>query len=125
MVIAVDTMGGDFAPQTVVEGALHSAEQLPVEIALVGRPEEIEKHLPDLAQRPSNLRVVAANDVIAMEAEPTGALRRPETSMFVAVDMVRNQEAQAVVSAGNSGALLTLAHTRLGVIEGLRRRCQC
>jgi len=121
MVIAVDTMGGDFAPQTVVEGALHSAEQLPVEIALVGRPEEIEKHLPDLAQRPSNLRVVAANDVIAMEAEPTRALRRPETSMFVAVDMVRNQEAQAVVSAGNSGALLTLAHTRLGVIEGLRR----
>jgi len=39
-----------------------------------------------------------------MEAEPTGALRRPESSMFVAVDMVRNQEAQAVVSAGNSGA---------------------
>jgi len=121
MVIAVDTMGGDFAPQAIVKGALRGAKQLPVQIALVGRSEEIEKHLPDSAQRPSNLRIVAASDVIAMDAEPTGALRRPESSLFVAVDMVRNQEAQAVVSAGNSGALLALAHARVGVIEGLRR----
>ncbi|MCK4322951.1 MAG: phosphate acyltransferase PlsX [Armatimonadetes bacterium] len=121
MVIAVDVMGGDFAPQAAVKGALASAERLPAQIVLVGRPQEIEKHLPASAQRPANLRIVAANDVIEMEAEPTGALRRPETSMFVAVDMVRNQEAQAVVSAGNSGALLTLTHTRLGVIEGVRR----
>jgi len=122
MVIAVDTMGGDFAPEAIVKGALRSAAQLPVQIALVGRPAEIEKHLPDSAQRPANLRIVAANDVIAMDADPTrGALRSQDASMFVAVDMVRNQEAQAVVSAGNSGALLTLAHTRLGVIEGLRR----
>ncbi len=122
MVIAVDAMGGDLAPQAAVQGALASAEQLPAQIVLVGRRQEIEKHLPDSDQRPANLRIVAANDVIEMEADPTrGALQRQDASMFVAVDMVRQQEAQAMVSAGNSGALLTLAHTRLGVIEGLRR----
>ncbi len=122
MVIAVDAMGGDFAPQAVVKGALASAERLPVQIVLVGRPQEIEEHLPASAQRPANLRIVAANDVIEMEAEPTrGTLQRQDASMFVAVDMVRRQEAQAIVSAGNSGALLTLAHTKLGVIEGVRR----
>ncbi len=122
MVIAVDAMGGDFAPQAAVKGALRSAEQLPAQIILVGRPTEIEKHLPGSDQRPANLQIVAANDVIEMEADPTrGALQRRDASMFVAVDMVRQQEAQAMVSAGNSGALLTLAHTRLGVIEGLRR----
>ncbi len=122
MVIAVDAMGGDLAPQAAVQGALASAEQLPAQIVLVGRRQEIEKHLPDSDQRPANLRIVAANDVIEMEADPTrGALQRQDASMFVAVDMVRRQEAQAMVSAGNSGALLTLAHTRLGVIEGLRR----
>ena len=122
MVIAVDAMGGDLAPQAAVKGALHSAAQLPVQIVLVGRPEEIEKHLPDSDQRPANLRIVAANDVIEMEADPTrGVLQRQDASMFVAVDMVRRQEAQAMVSAGNSGALLTLTHTQLGVIEGVRR----
>ncbi len=122
MLIAVDAMGGDFAPQAAVEGALCSAAQLPVQIVLVGRPQEIEKHLPGSAQRPANLQIVAADDVIEMEADPTrGALQRRDASMFVAVEMVRRQEAQAMVSAGNSGALLTLAHTRLGVIEGLRR----
>ena len=122
MVIAVDAMGGDFAPQVVVEGALRSAELVPDEIVLVGRSDQIERHLAASARRPKNLRVVAADDVIAMGADPTrGALRRRDTSMAVAVDLVRCGEAQAVVSAGNSGALLTLAHTRLGTIEGVRR----
>ncbi len=122
MVIAVDAMGGDFAPQAAVRGALASAEQLPAQIVLVGRPQDIEKHLPASAQRPANLQIAAADDVIQMEADPTrGTLQRQDASLFVAVDMVRRQEAQAMVSAGNSGALLTLAHTQLGVIEGVRR----
>jgi len=122
MVIAVDAMGGDFAPQAVVKGALRSAKQLTAQIVLVGRPQEIEKHLPGSAQWPANLQIVAADDVIEMEADPTrGTLQRRDASMFVAVEMVRRQEAQAMVSAGNSGALLTLAYTQLGVIEGLRR----
>ena len=52
MVIAVDAMGGDFAPQAAVGGALASAERLPAQIVLVGRPQDIEKHLPASAQRP-------------------------------------------------------------------------
>ncbi len=122
MVIVVDAMGGDYAPQSVVEGVLRSAGLLPVEIVLVGRPEEIEPHLPPARQRPDNLRIVPANDVIPMETGSTrGVLRRRDSSMFVAVDMVANGQAQAVVSAGNSGALVALSHSRLGVIEGFRR----
>ncbi len=121
MVIAVDAMGGDFAPQAVVEGVLSGAARLPAQIALVGRPAEIEQCLATSTQWPDNLQIVTANDVIEMAADPTRVLRRPEASMAVAVDMVRDGQAQAVISAGNSGALLTLAHTRLGVIPGVRR----
>ena len=122
MVIAVDAMGGDCAPRVVVEGALRSAGALPVEIVLVGRPDQIEQYLPSPGRRPKNLRTVAADDVIPMAAaSPRRVLRRRDSSMFVAVDMVGSGEAQAVVSAGNSGALLALAHMRLGTIEGVRR----
>ena len=122
MVIAVDAMGGDCAPRAAVEGALRSAGALPVEVVLVGRLDQIEPYLPSPGQRPENLRTVAADDVIPMAAaSPRRVLRRRDSSMFVAVDMVGSGEAQAVVSAGNSGAVLALAHTRLGTIEGLRR----
>ncbi len=122
MVIAVDAMGGDCAPRAVVEGALRSAGALPVEIVLVGRPDQIEQYLPSPGRRPNNLRTVAADDVIPMaSASPRRVLRRRNSSMFMAVDMVSSGEAQAVVSAGNSGALLALSHACLGVIEGLRR----
>lgn len=121
MIIAVDAMGGDFAPQVVVEGAVRSAAELPAEIALVGQPDRVQHYLSQL-DPPDNLQIIAADDVIEMEADPTrGVLGRRDSSMFVAVEMVRRGEAEAVVSTGNSGALLTISHTRLGVIEGLRR----
>jgi len=114
-------MGGDHAPEQIVAGARLAAERLDARISLVGDPDAIAACLGDHAAA-GRIEIVPARDVIAMGESPRAALRgRDDTSMARAVDQVRTGSAQAVVSAGNSGAFMALSAMRLGTIPGVRR----
>src|SRR5689334_14928334 len=106
MRIAIDAMGGDHAPKIVVEGALAAAKEWKdVQIILVGNSAAIEAHL---TERPDNLTIRHAEEVIEAEDEPVKAVRRKKNaSMVVAGRLVREKEAEAMISAGNTGALMT------------------
>ena len=127
MVIAVDAMGGDAAPEVVVAGALEAASQVRGEIILVGPAERLERLLP--AKRPPNLRVADAPQVIGMDEDPGRAVKsKPDSSLAVTVNLVRDGEADAAVSAGNSGAFMFLAQVRLRPMPtspARRLRCPC
>ena len=110
--IAIDAMGGDFGPEPIIEGvvqALDVEKFLPV---LVGNKEEILSFLPPYYK--NKVEIVEASDVISMSDQATNALKRKDSSIYKAVELVRNKEASAVVSAGHSGATMTLATLRIG-----------
>lgn len=119
--IAIDAMGGDHAPNEIVTGALRAREELGVEILLVGDPQQIEAALPSKTNL-GQLEIVSATEAIAMDEEPLSAIRRkPKASINVAMNLVKNQQADAVVSAGHSGAAMAAALLRLGRIPGIDR----
>ncbi len=120
--VAVDAMGGDHAPRETVAGAVQAARELRVEILLVGPTDSIDRELRSLGGPSLPVRVVEAPEVIDMAEAPAMALRRkPRASVIVAVDTLRRGEADAVVSAGNTGAAMAAALLRLGRIEGIDR----
>jgi glycerol-3-phosphate acyltransferase PlsX len=125
MRIAVDAMGGDHAPDEVVRGALLYRGQGGVaEIVLVGRDETVRAAL-GTAPRPG-VTVVDARDVVEMHEHPSSALRRrADTSIGVATALVKRGEADAVVSAGNTGATMAAALLVLGRIRGIDRPALC
>ena len=121
--IAVDAMGGDFAPRLVVDGALAAARHFDLGVALVGRRDAIEAELQrrddvDAAR----LRIVDAADVVAMDEAPSAALRRkPGASIRVAADLVAKGDAAALFSAGHTGATVMAAHAAFGMLPGVDR----
>ncbi|MCL7452562.1 MAG: phosphate acyltransferase PlsX [Anaerolineae bacterium] len=123
MKIVVDAMGGDLAPDVVVDGAVQAARDLELEIVLVGQrgtvQAELDKH--DRAGLP--LTVLHASEVIAMdEHNPAAAVKAlKDSSMVVAMEMIKRHEADAFFTAGHSGAALAAALFRLGRIRGIRR----
>jgi glycerol-3-phosphate acyltransferase PlsX len=119
--IAVDAMGGDRAPGEIVRGAVDACSG-DCEILLVGRRASVVAELEGIGVREiPNLRVVDAPDTVAMDEAPTRALRQRESSLYRAIDMVRTGEADAAVSAGNSGAAMAIALMTLGRIAGIER----
>lgn len=121
MKIAVDAMGGDFAPAAVVEGALQAARDFNVPILLVGREEEV-KPLLERGGGSSNIELVHAPDVVEMHESPANAARRKRgSSLSVCADLVREGRAEGMFSAGNTGAAMAVATLRLGRIEGIDR----
>jgi phosphate acyltransferase len=120
--VAVDAMGGDFAPREVVGGAVQAARELGVEVILVGSTAQIERELRALDGGAPPVRVVEAPEVIDMAEAPAMALRRKrQASILVAVETLLRGEADAVVSAGNTGAAMAASLLRLGRIEGIDR----
>ena len=112
--IALDAMGGDHAPHEIVAGARRAAEEHNISILLVGRPDE----LGDTGGIP----VLAASEVIAMDAEPGKSVRQLKDSSLVrAAQAVRDGQASAMVSAGNTGATMASALLRMGRIKGVSR----
>lgn len=120
MRIAIDAMGGDHAPKSTVEGALAAAKEWSdIDIVLVGRKSDLE---PLLINAPSNLTIHSAEEVIEAEDEPVKAVRRKkDASMVVAGRMVREGQADAMISAGNTGALMTTGLLVVGRMEGIER----
>lgn len=110
--IAIDAMGGDFGPEPIIEGVVQALEQKKFLPILVGDKEEILSLLPQYYT--DKVEIVDASDVIAMSDSATNALKRKDSSIYKAVELVRNKEASAVVSAGHSGATMTLSTLRIG-----------
>jgi glycerol-3-phosphate acyltransferase PlsX len=117
--IAVDAMGGDRAPAVVVEGAWHAAKDLGVEIVLVGKKEAIEQELSQL--KAGGLAIVSASQTIEMHESPSSALKKRDSSMKVAFDLMKSGEVQAVVSAGNSGAMMATGMFVVGRLPQVAR----
>jgi phosphate acyltransferase len=118
--IAIDAMGGDHAPSEIVAGALKAQKELGVDILLVGDPEQIEASIKhhDLP-RPE---IVPSEGTVEMHEEPLSALKRkPKASINVAMDLVKQKRADAVISAGHSGAAMAGALLRLGRLPGIDR----
>ena len=125
-VIAVDAMGGDHGPSVTVPAALSFLASMPAaHIVLVGNAEAIEAELRKARHRAGvreRVRVVAASEVVAMDEPPADALRRKkDSSMRVAINLVKGGEADACVSAGNTGALMAIARFVLKTLPGIDR----
>ncbi|WP_027414559.1 phosphate acyltransferase PlsX [Aneurinibacillus terranovensis] len=120
MIIAIDAMGGDFAPHATVEGSLQAAKDWPdLRIILVGDEQQL---MPLLENAPKNIEVRHASEIISADEEPVKAMRRKrDSSLVVAVTMVKNKEADACISAGNTGAFMTSGLLITGRIKGIER----
>lgn len=123
MRVAVDAMGGDFAPTEVVKGVLLAARaDETLQITLVGQQEAIEKELALNGDVPATVTIRHADDVIAMDEHPASAVRRKRNSSLVlAGQMVKKGEADATISAGNTGAAMAIATLDIGRIPGIER----
>lgn len=119
--IAIDAMGGDHAPGEIVAGALRAREELGVEVLLVGDPHRVEAALQHHSSAAS-LEIVPAEGTVEMGEEPLSSLKRkPKASINVAMELVKQKQADAVVSAGHSGAAMAAALLRLGRLKGIDR----
>lgn len=122
--IVVDAMGGDEAPQAPVGGALLALEQDPeLSLVLTGKPEVIQRELAGKTYDSSRLRIVATTEVVENEEHsPATAIRKKkDSSLVVALNMVKKKEVDGLVSAGNTGAVLSGATLLVGRIQGVLR----
>ena len=117
--IAIDAMGGDFGPAPIVEVVLQALSEASFEAILVGKRAEIEPLVPKGLE--SRISYEEASDVFDMDEMATDALKRKDSSIYKAIELVRNGSADAVVSAGHSGATMSLATLRIGRLDGVSR----
>jgi glycerol-3-phosphate acyltransferase PlsX len=119
--IAVDAMGGDYAPSEIVAGAIRASAELDIDVALVGDVQQI-KAAAATPEQLQGIDIVEAEGCIEMHEEPLSALRKkPKASINVAMELVKRDQADAVVSAGHSGAAMAAALLRLGRLKGIDR----
>jgi phosphate acyltransferase len=122
MKIAVDAMGGDYGPAVVVEGAVAAAREFGAELLLVGDKAAIEREVTRLGAESLPLAIRHASQVVSMAESPSQALRRKrDSSLRVAAQFVKEGEAAAFVSAGNTGAAMAIAMFVIGVLPGVDR----
>ncbi|HEV2952313.1 MAG TPA: phosphate acyltransferase PlsX, partial [Actinomycetota bacterium] len=118
--VAVDAMGGDHGPSEVVPGALDFARSHPRDTVILVGDEAVVRGLA--GELPANVRIVHASEVIGMDEHPALALReKKDSTILVATDLVKNGQADAVVTAGHTGAGMAAAVLRLGRLPGVDR----
>lgn len=123
MRIAIDAMGGDFGSVPLIEGAILALKERDFTLTLVGDEQVIAPLISsDLKQR---VKIVSCKDFIKMDEEATSALKRKDSSIYVAIEMLKNNQVDAVVSAGHSGATMSLATLRIGRLKGISRPAIC
>ncbi len=121
MAVALDAMGGDHGPSVLVEGAVAAARDFGSPIILVGDRERLQEELRRCGGEGLPIEIEHASQVVGMDESPAESLRRKKDSTIkVAFDLVRSGRAEAVVSAGNSGATLATALVTLGRFAGVR-----
>ncbi len=123
MRIAVDAMGGDSAPSEIVKGAVNAARKFSDhEIILVGDQKQVHNELNVFGTTPNNISVIHSSQVVDMNESATVAVRKKvDSSITKSVKLVANKEADAVVSAGNTGATVAAATLFLRTLEGVKR----
>ncbi|KPJ63814.1 phosphate acyltransferase [candidate division KD3-62 bacterium DG_56] len=122
MAIAIDAMGGDHAPAEIVRGALAAARHLTGTLTLTGESERLREELRRLHASDSLIAVEHASQLVTMDESPGAAVRhKPDSSIAVAMRLVAEGRAEAVVTAGNSGAAMAEAVTKLGTASGTER----
>ena len=124
MKIILDAMGGDLAPQAPVMGAVRAAKELGAQITLVGRGEEILKVLKDngIQDLPTGITVSDAEEVVDMHDDPANVIRKKKnSSMVIGLRMLSEENGDAFVSAGSTGALLSGATLIVKRVKGIRR----
>jgi len=122
IVIAVDAMGGDNAPNEIIKGSVDSLENQNIEIILLGNEEIINKQLSLYAYDQNRIRVVNTSEVISTSETPTTAIKKKkDSSLVVGLNLVKQNEAHAFVSAGNTGAILAGATLIIGRLKGVER----
>jgi glycerol-3-phosphate acyltransferase PlsX len=120
--IALDAMGGDHAPRAEVEGAILAARELGVKVILVGIEDKVRQELNRHRHRGVAIEIVNATEVVTMQDSPSHAFRRKkDSSLHVATRLVRDGKADALVSAGNTGAVMTVARFVLGTLSSVDR----
>ena len=125
LTIAVDAMGGDFAPRAVIEGVGEALAQLPgdFQLLLAGDQARVEEELARVGRKGDpRVRVVHASEVVEMHDPPATAIRaKKDSSINVAVDLVKRGEAEAVFSAGNTGAMVASTVLKFRMLPGIER----
>ena len=126
MKIAIDGMGGDNAPKSNVEGVVSAIKEYNVDIIITGDKDALEKEFANYEFDRSKLEIVHTTEIIENEDKPVKAIRsKKDSSMVVALRLVKEGKADAVVSAGNTGALLAGGLFVVGRIKGIDRPCLC
>ncbi len=119
LTIAIDAMGGDFGPSPIVEGTLNALNEYSFKAILVGDSNILKPLIPK--EYKDCVSFVEASEILTMHEAATNALKRKETSIYKAVELVREKSADAVVSVGHSGATMSLATLRIGRLKGVMR----
>ncbi|SHK21260.1 phosphate acyltransferase PlsX [Thermocrinis minervae] len=119
--IAVDCMGGDYAPEEIVKGCIWASKEFAQTIFLVGDEQRIKEILKREGVKDERLVVVHAKDTIGMHEPPSNVLKKKESSLYIAGKLVKDGVADGLVSAGNTGAVLTVGKFVIGAIEEVER----
>ncbi|EAL2538175.1 phosphate acyltransferase PlsX [Campylobacter coli] len=117
--IAIDAMGGDFGEKPIIEGVIEALKERPFNAILVGNPNILRPLIPKNLEQ--YIQYENANEVFSMNENATDALKRKETTIYKTIKLVKNGKAKAAVSAGHSGASMSLATLRLGRLKGVLR----
>ncbi|PID56652.1 hypothetical protein CSB45_10490 [candidate division KSB3 bacterium] len=122
MRIAVDAMGGDYAPEAIVEGTVQAAKEYGFSLILVGQEEHVQKELAKYNTSRLSIEVRHASQIVDMHDLPSVALRRKrDSSLHVAINMIKSGKADAAVSAGNTGAAMAIGKVACRMLEGIDR----
>ncbi|MFC2492059.1 phosphate acyltransferase PlsX [Campylobacter curvus] len=117
--IAIDAMGGDFGPEPIIAGVIEALKDTKFSAVLVGDSNAIKPLIPEVYLK--NITFLEAAEVISMAEGATDALKRKESSIYKAIELLKNKEVDAVVSAGHSGATMSLATLRVGRLKNVAR----
>ncbi len=121
MKIAVDAMGGDFGPRITVQGALQAAQDLNVEILLVGVENLIKREFDRLGQAGSKVTIIDAPEMVDMSEGIFSIRRKGKSSIRVGVQLVKERQADAFVSMGNTAAVVYISRKVIGALRGVNK----
>ena len=117
--ICIDAMGGDFGPQPIIGGVIEALKEVKFEAVLVGDTKILESLVPQNLKQ--YVKFIQADEIVSMSDGATDALKRKESSIFKAIELLKNKQTKAVVSAGHSGATMRLATLRVGRLKNVSR----
>lgn len=121
MIIAVDAMGGDNAPSVVIEGVVQAVKEFPVNIILIGNEQRVKKELSLYAYPAEKISLVHSPEIIEMGESPLAALKKKSSSIGIGINLIKEDKADAFVSAGNTVAVVATATLNLKLLPGVER----